>query len=43
MGGVTNAKRLMVVDDIASKDEEQKTAMRISEPVGIENLAEVGR
>lgn len=32
--GHTRAKRLMVVDDEASKDEVQKTAMRMSKPAG---------
>ena len=32
--GATKAKRLMVVDDEVSKDEVQKSAMRMSKPVG---------
>lgn len=32
--GETKAKRLMVVDDEVSKDEIQKTAMRMSKPAG---------
>lgn len=32
--GFTKAKRLMVVDDAVSKDEVQKTAMRMSKPAG---------
>ena len=32
--GATKAKRLMVVDDEVSKDEIQKTAMRMSKPAG---------
>ncbi len=32
--GATQAKRLMVVDDEVSKDEVQKSAMRMSKPVG---------
>lgn len=32
--GTTKAKRLMVVDDTVSKDEVQKTAMRMSKPAG---------
>ncbi|WP_334117220.1 PTS system mannose/fructose/N-acetylgalactosamine-transporter subunit IIB [Ligilactobacillus sp.] len=32
--GETKARRLMVVDDIISKDEAQKAAMRMSKPAG---------
>ncbi|MFY4504442.1 PTS system mannose/fructose/N-acetylgalactosamine-transporter subunit IIB [Ligilactobacillus ruminis] len=32
--GETKAKRLMVVDDVISKDEAQKAAMRMSKPAG---------
>ncbi|KRL02446.1 PTS system mannose/fructose/N-acetylgalactosamine-transporter subunit IIB [Liquorilactobacillus capillatus] len=32
--GHTKAKRLMVVDDLVSKDENQKAAMRMSKPAG---------
>lgn len=32
--GATKAKRLMVVDDEVSKDEIQKSAMRMSKPAG---------
>lgn len=32
--GATKAKRLMIGDDEVSKDEVQKTAMRMSKPVG---------
>ncbi|KRL38173.1 PTS system mannose/fructose/N-acetylgalactosamine-transporter subunit IIB [Liquorilactobacillus uvarum] len=32
--GHTKAKRLMVVDDFVSKDENQKAAMRMSKPAG---------
>ncbi|OFI48541.1 PTS mannose transporter subunit IIC [Floricoccus tropicus] len=32
--GATKAKRLMVVDDMVSKDETQKAAMRMSKPAG---------
>ncbi len=33
--GATQAKRLSVVDDEVSKDEVQKSAMRMSKPVGL--------